>query len=96
MQSKRICQSCSMPLSDPELSGTERNGSRKKDYCKYCYENGQFKYPDITLEEMRTRVKSMMEQMRLDADTISMALSSLPNLKRWRKVETVQQHSDKF
>ncbi len=36
---------------------------------------------------MKTRVKSKMEEMKLDADTIGMAVSSLPNLKRWRKVE---------
>ena len=79
-----------MPLSSGELSGTEKDGSRKKDYCKYCYENGQFTNPQITLEEMKTRVKSKMEEMKLDADTIGMAVSSLPNLKRWRKVEKAQ------
>lgn len=77
-----------MPLSSVELSGTEKDGSRKKDYCKYCYENGRFTKPEITLEEMKTRVKNKMEEMKMDADTISMAVSSLPNLKRWRKVET--------
>ena len=88
MESNRICQSCSMPLSSGELSGTEKDGSRKKDYCKYCYENGQFTNPKITLEEMKTFVKNKMQEMKIDADTISMAVSSLPNLKRWRKVET--------
>jgi hypothetical protein len=90
MESKRICQSCSIPLSNPELWGTEKDGSSKKYYCKYCYENGQFTNPQITLEEMKTRVKSKMEEMKLDADTIGMAVSSLPNLKRWRKVEKAQ------
>ena len=90
MESKRICQSCSMPLNDSELLGTEKDGSLKKYYCKYCYENGQFTNPQITLEEMKTRVKSKMEEMKLDADTIGMAVSSLPNLKRWRKVEKAQ------
>jgi hypothetical protein len=79
-----------MPLNDSELLGTEKDGSRKKYYCKYCYENGQFTNPQITLEEMKTRVKSKMEEMKLDADTIGMAVSSLPNLKRWRKVEKAQ------
>ena len=78
-----------MPLSNPELSGTEKDGSRKKYYCKYCYQNGQFTQPYLTLEEMKTRVKSNMEEMQMDADTINTVVSSLPNLKRWRKVETV-------
>jgi hypothetical protein len=89
MESKRICQSCSMPLSNPELLGTEKDGSPKKLYCKYCYENGQFTRPQITLEEMKTRVKNKMEEMNMDANTINMVISSLPNLKRWRKVETM-------
>ena len=61
-----------------------------KYYCKYCYENGQFTNPHITLEEMEERVKSKMEEMKMDADTISLAVSSLPNLKRWRKIEKAQ------
>lgn len=89
MESKRICQSCSMPLSDPELSGTEKDGSRKKYYCKYCYQNGQFTQPYLTLEEMQAHVKNKMEEMKMDTDAINMAVSSLPNLKRWRKAETV-------
>jgi len=88
MESKRICQSCSMPLSSLELLGTQKDGSPKKIYCKYCYENGHFTNPQITLEEMQTRIKSKMQEMEIDADTIGVAISSLPNLKRWRKVET--------
>ena len=90
MESKKICQSCSMPLTSAELLGTEKDGSLKKYYCKYCYENGQFKNPGITLDEMKSRIKSKMEEMKMDADTISMALHTLPNLKRWRKVEAAQ------
>jgi hypothetical protein len=39
---------------------------------------------------MEERVKSKMEEMKMDADTISLAVSSLPNLKRWRKIEKAQ------
>jgi hypothetical protein len=89
MESNRICQSCSMPLSSPELSGTAKDGSRKKHYCKYCYQDGQFTEPYLTLEEMKTNVKSRMEAMKMDSDIIDLTVSSLPNLKRWRKAETV-------
>ena len=78
-----------MPLSSPELSGTAKDSSRKKHYCKYCYQDGQFTEPYLTLEEMKTNVKSRMEAMKMDADIIDQAVSSLPNLKRWRKAETV-------
>lgn len=90
MENERICQSCSMPLNSPELLGTEKDGSPKKYYCKYCYENGQFTNPQITLEEMETRVKSKMEEMKIGDETITIALDSLPNLKRWRNVKATQ------
>jgi hypothetical protein len=88
MESKRICQSCSMPLDNPELFGTEKDGSPKKYYCKYCYENGRFTNPEMELEEMKTHVKHQMQKMKLDADIINLCVSCLPNLKRWRKVES--------
>ncbi len=90
MESNRICQSCSMPLTSPEILGTEKDGSPKKLYCKYCYRNGQFTRPQITLEEMKVLVTNKMEEMKMDAGTINMVVSCLPNLKRWRKVEMAQ------
>jgi hypothetical protein len=86
MESKRICQSCSIPLNSPELLGTEKDGSPKKYYCKYCYENGQFTSPHITFEEMKIRVRDQMRKMKMDEEAIDIAVESLPNLKRWRKV----------
>jgi hypothetical protein len=79
-----------MPLTSPEILGTEKDGSPKKLYCKYCYRNGQFTRPQITLEEMKVLVTNKMEEMKMDAGTINMVVSCLPNLKRWRKVEMAQ------
>jgi radical SAM superfamily enzyme len=84
MENKNICQSCSMPLDKPELQGTEKDGSKSKEYCSYCYQNGAFTTPNTTLEEMKTMVKTQMEKMKMDSGVINMAVSSLPNLKRWK------------
>ena len=84
MESKHFCQSCSMPLDKPELSGTEKDGSKSQDYCTYCYQHGAFINPDMTLAEMRALVKTQMEKMKIDTAIINMAVSSLPGLKRWR------------
>ena len=86
MESKNFCQSCSMPLDRPEMMGTEKDGSKSKEYCTYCYQNGSFLNPNMTLEEMKTLVKEQMEKMKIDTNIINMAVSSLPNLKRWSKV----------
>jgi len=84
MENKNFCQSCSMPLDKPELLGTEKDGSKSNEYCLYCYQNGSFINPGMTLNEMKTLVKTQMEKMKLDSGIINMAVSSLPNLKRWR------------
>ncbi len=84
MNNRNYCQSCSMPLDNPELSGTEKDGSKNNEYCKYCYENGAFVNPNMNLKEMTNLVITQMEKMNIDSKTIDMAVSSLPNLKRWR------------
>jgi radical SAM superfamily enzyme len=78
-----------MPLDNPEVMGTEKDGSKSKEYCTYCYQNGAFVNPNMKLEEMKTLVKEQMEKRKIDTNIISMAVSSLPDLKRWRKPVTV-------
>lgn len=86
MESKIFCQSCSMPLDKPELLGTEKDGSKSKQYCAYCYQNGAFINPDMTLPEMKTLVKEQMKKMKIETGIIDMSVNSLPDLKRWRTV----------
>jgi len=38
MENTKICQSCAMPLKNPEEFGTESCGGKNEDYCQYCYE----------------------------------------------------------
>ena len=84
MKSKNFCQSCSMPLTEPELQGTEKDGSKSEDYCKYCYQDGAFTHPGISLEEMISSMISKMEKDKIPEDIIETAVSRLSNLKRWR------------
>lgn len=37
-----ICQSCGMAMAALEHFGTNRDRSLNKDYCSYCYQNGEF------------------------------------------------------
>ena len=84
MKLETLCQSCGMPLDNPELQGTENDGSRSDAYCKYCYRNGVFTNPNMTLKEMTSSVITQLEKLNLDSKTIDMAVSALPNLKRWK------------
>lgn len=75
-----------MPLDKPELMGTEKDGSKSNEYCIYCYQNGVFMNPHMTLAEMKTVVEQQMKKRKIDQQVITMAVNSLPHLKRWAKV----------
>ncbi|VBB08254.1 Hypothetical protein LUCI_3525 [Lucifera butyrica] len=81
-----FCQSCGMPLSDASLLGTEKTGEKNRDYCFYCYENGCFKQPDITMEQMiEICVPYMKEHGMEEAKAREILNQQLPQLKRWKK-----------
>lgn len=78
------CQSCGMPLDTEDQKGTEKNGLKSDEYCKYCYENGVFKHPKMNLEEMKNNVKNQMKKLEIHKYEIQKALNILPALKRWK------------
>lgn len=84
MDNSSYCQSCSMPLDGPELWGTEKDGSPNREYCKFCYQHGVFTNPDLTLEEMKTRMISRMDADQLPPDILEAAINRLEYLKRWQ------------
>lgn len=83
----KYCQCCGMPMGDTnELYGTEQDGSKSKDYCKYCYENGAFT-SDCTMEEMIAFCVPIMvkENPAMSEDTTrEMMRQYFPTLKRWK------------
>lgn len=84
MDNVTFCQSCGMPLNKEEVKGTEKNGLITDEYCKYCYENGAFKNPDMNLEDMKKNVQNQMKKMQLHENVIQKAVNILPALKRWQ------------
>ncbi|RKS95797.1 putative zinc ribbon protein [Flavobacterium limicola] len=84
MENKIICQSCGMPLDTEAVKGTEKNGLKSNEYCKYCYEDGAFKNPKMNLEDMKNNVKNQMKKLELDEYAIQKAVNILPALKRWK------------
>ena len=86
MNTENICQSCSMPLTDESLLGTEKDGSKNHEYCKYCYQNGSFVNEGITVDQMSSFIQQKMKEMHIDSEVTSKAVNVLPYLKRWRKV----------
>lgn len=87
---QNLCQSCGMPLGEePELYGTEKDGSKNREYCLYCYKDGAFT-ADLTMEEMINSCVPFMTAAHPElapAKARAMMNAVLPNLKRW-KAET--------
>ena len=80
-----ICQSCAMPLiADPMGGGTELDGSESLDYCSYCYRNGSFTDPTLTMESMIEKLTPIMKSMNVPEEAAAAAIRALPKLKRWR------------
>ena len=65
--------------------GTEADSSDSVDYCKYCYQNGSFTEPDLTLIVMINRaVEQMHSSFDMPNETArELALAIIPHLKRW-------------
>lgn len=79
-----FCQSCGMPVAIAELQGSDKEGHKTEEYCIYCYENGEFKQPDITLQEMTDLCAGYLVEEGMDeAAARQMLGASLPLLKRW-------------
>ena len=72
-----------MPMDSTDLWGTEKDGTKNSEYCKFCYADGEFTHPDLTLDEMKEHMMKRMEKDTLPSDIIEVAISRLPFLKRW-------------
>lgn len=82
---QKVCQSCGMPMAE-DFYGTNQDGSKNSEYCKYCYVNGAFHNPDETLEGMiNTCVPFMVEQGTPEKDARAQLNELLPQLKRWKQ-----------
>lgn len=80
----RFCQSCGMPMPNADVLGTEQDGGKSTDYCVYCYEDGEFKQPDTSLQEMIDLCTGYLVQEGMDEAVARKLLADqLPHLKRW-------------
>ena len=83
----KYCQSCGMPMGETdELYGTEKDGTKSGDYCKYCYENGAFTANCSMQEMIEFCVKPMLENApdMTEEQARAMMTGFFPLLKRWK------------
>lgn len=61
-KSYKQCQSCGMPLKkDKNGGGSEKDGTLSKMYCSSCYQEGVFKNPNMTMEDMQKLVGDVLK-----------------------------------
>ena len=85
-QTYKNCQSCGMPLKrDEKGGGTNADGSKSTMYCSHCYENGRFVLPDITVEQMQSRVREKVIEFGVPFFLAGFFTRRIPKLARWQK-----------
>ena len=78
-----VCQCCGMPLEDA-VTSREPDGAFNEDYCRWCYDGGEFKYDspeqmiDFCVEHMASE-SWPAEQVRAHMEAV------VPGLKHWKK-----------
>ena len=78
-----LCQSCGMPMTRPEDYGTEQDGRKSPEYCRYCRKDGAF-VQDCTMEEMIEGCLTYAPEAYGDPDEARRQMRAyFPTLKRW-------------
>ena len=84
---QKFCQCCGMPMGGGgDAYGTNADGSRNEDYCRYCFENGAFTFQG-TMEEMIEICVPHMAAANPDMseEEARKAMEEwFPTLKRWK------------
>lgn len=84
---EKYCQSCAMPMGGTdELYGTESDGVKSPDYCKYCYENGAFTFNGSMQEMIEICIPPMVESNPgMTAESAREMMNQfMPALTRWK------------
>ena len=74
-----------MPASkDPGQGGTEKDGSKSKMYCSFCYQNGEFNMKDEinTAKKMQEMCIKMMKKNGMNGVMAWLLTRSIPRLER--------------
>ena len=82
------CQCCGTPFSVPNMDkGSNADGSENPDYCKWCYDDGEF--ANATMDDVIEKsAPYLMAATGVSLDeAVSFMGALLPSLKRWKDAE---------
>ena len=79
------CQCCGTPFSVPNMDkGTDADGTENPNYCKWCYDGGEF--ANATMDDVIEKSAPYLMQatgVSLD-EAVSFMGALLPSLARWK------------
>lgn len=80
-----ICQSCGMPMENPEDFGSNADGTKSREYCVHCWQEGKFT-ANVSFDEfVEMQVQIAVENLGMDeTEAREVAETTLPELKRWQ------------
>ncbi len=86
LQTGRLCQSCGLPLVEGRNAGTNADGSPSRDFCIYCFQDGEFTRPEMTRDEMCDIIAGYWSDAAglPRAEAQCRAAPLVAELKRWR------------
>jgi hypothetical protein len=75
-----------MPLGQAEDFGTDADGARADEYCRFCFEKGAFTEPGLTHAQMVEKCAGILERRGIMPLTQARAVMAdlLPTLRRWK------------
>ena len=79
------CQCCGTPFSVPNMDkGTDADGTENPNYCKWCYDEGEF--ASATMDDViETSAPYLMQATGVSLDeAVSFMGALLPSLERWK------------
>ncbi|MCL2727882.1 MAG: peptide-methionine (S)-S-oxide reductase MsrA, partial [Bacteroidales bacterium] len=93
METPLFCQSCAMPMTATEHFGTNKDLTANKEYCCFCYNEGDFT-EEITMDEMIERCAEFMEEHYQNSqnpitkeEAVRQMQQYFPLLKRWKTID---------
>jgi len=78
------CQSCGMKLSNQTEYYKLSEEEKKFNYCHSCYSNGRFTEPDLTVKEMKEKVKNRCKELGIGRFRTAIIVGKIASLERWR------------
>lgn len=74
-----------MPMREEEDLGTNADGSKNPEYCRFCFQSGKFTDEGITMAAKIDKMVAIAKNMHIPEENArKLAETVLPTLKRWR------------